>query len=95
MSNYFPTGQVQLVSRKGYSDLGGVVDWIKGAASSVLNFYGETQQTAGRAAALEEMARIQAEAAAAAPPPAKMPGWVLPAALGGGALILFLALRKK
>ena len=96
--SYFPSGETELIAREGYSDLGVSWDDIKSGASGVLkgalSFYGESQKTAGQAAAYEAMARAQAEAAAGRPA-AGMPKWLLPVALGGGALVLVLMLRRK
>ncbi len=94
--SYFPSGETELIAREGYGDLGLSMSDIKSGASGVLkgalDFYGQSQRTAGQAAAYEEMARQQAAAAAQRP---ATPGWVLPVALGGGALVLFLALRRR
>jgi hypothetical protein len=60
-------------------------------------------QHAGRAGEVLRVARAavaaqgpvpQAAQVAPATPPSTLPGWILPAALAGGALVLFMAMRK-
>lgn len=96
--SYFPSGDTELIARQGYGDLGLSFSDIKSGAGGLLggalSFYGESQKTAGRAAALEEVARQQA-AAAAARQTGGTPGWVLPVALGGGALLLVMMMRRR
>ena len=97
--SYFPSGETELIAREGYGDLGASWSDIKSGASDVLggalSFYGESQKTAGQAAAYEEMARIRAAAGKGKDGDDGMPKWLLPVALGGGALVLFLALRRR
>ncbi len=96
--SYFPQGETELIAREGYGDLGLSFEDIKSGAGGLLggalSFYGESQKTAGRAAALEEIARAQA-AAAAGRQMGGTPAWLLPVALGGAALVLVLMLRRR
>jgi len=62
---------------------GGVKDVAKGAAS----LYGSTQQQKGAMDAYKAQQAAQARQG--------MPGWILPVAIGGGALALVLLLKKR
>lgn len=90
--SYKSTGNVQLVARQGYNGVGGVWDTVKdigsGAAKGALDFYGSAQQAKGREQAYkEQLAAQQAKGGG-------MPSWLLPAAIGGGVLLLVI-LKKK
>jgi hypothetical protein len=93
--SYFDVGATELVARQGYSGMGDFTDTVKGLLSGGLNFYGQAQQTAGKAAAYEEIAKAQAAAASGRKPPGRTPKWLLPVGLGAGALVLVLLLKKK
>jgi len=89
--SYFPQGATQLVARNAYSSMDGWWDDVKGGASSVLDFFGKSKQTAGALSVHEQQA---AAAAAAAGQKPGLPSWAIPAAIGGGVLLL-LVMRKK
>lgn len=89
--SYKSTGNVQLVARQAYNGLDGVWGSIKdigsGAAKGALDFYGSTQQAKGREEAYKaQLAAQQARGGGT-------PSWLLPAAIGGGVLLL-IALKK-
>lgn len=65
----------------------------KDALTGAINVYGEGKKQEGVTEAYK--AQLEAQAAAQAGRGGGMPSWVLPAAIGGGALVLILALRKK
>lgn len=65
----------------------------KDALTGAINVFGEGKKQEGITEAYK--AQLEAQAAAQAGRGGGMPSWVLPAAIGGGALILVLALRKK
>ncbi len=92
--SYFDVGETELVAREGYAGMG--VDWedVTGLAKGALNFYGESERAKGRAAVAEQIAILQAKGQRA-PESAGMQRFVPYLAVGGGALLLFLALRKK
>ena len=98
MSNYFEVGETELIAREGYGAVG--LSWgdVTGLAKGALNFYGESQKTAGSAAAYKAQAELLAKQQAAAKTSAPKSGLMkaLPfIAIGGGALVLLLVLRKK
>ena len=88
-------GSTEIIARQGYSGLGFGLDDITGAFKGALNFYGQSEQAKGAAAAAQQIAIAQAQAAQQqAQKSSGMPGWLLPVAIGGG-LIALLVLRKK
>jgi hypothetical protein len=95
MSYFSKTEGVELVARRGYSDVAG--DWtdtagnILGKIGGVIDWYGEKARAEGAVKAYEQAAAAQMAAAQARP---SAPSWLLPAAIGGGALVLFMAMRK-
>lgn len=93
--SYFDIGATELVARRGYSDMGGLSDVlskiggaIKGGAGAALDFYGQTQQQAGAAAALQQQAAGQR--------PSGTPSWVMPVvAIGGIGLVAYMLMGRK
>lgn len=59
----------------------------KGVAKGAVSVYGEQQRQEGAAEAYK--AQLEAQATRKG-----MPGWVIPAAVGGGALVLILLLKR-
>lgn len=96
MSYFSKTEGTELIARRGYSDVAG--DWtdtlgnVLGKAGNVLNWYGDKARAEGAVRAYEQAAAAQAAAAQARP---STPSWLLPAALGGGALVLVMAMRSR
>lgn len=93
--------QIQLISRKGYMGPQGLDGWfddaissIKGAAGSVINFYGQAQQNAGIASLAQQQAAAQAAAQQAAAAPAGGISTKTMVIVGGAALAAILLLRK-
>lgn len=93
--SYFDIGATELIARRGYSDMGGVKDVltkvgsaIKGGAGMVVDFYGQTQQQAGAASALQAQAMAQQRGGT--------PSWVMPViAIGGLGLVGYMVLGRK
>lgn len=77
-----------LISRPGYSGVGGFMDTITGAAGSVLNFWNAQQQAAGAAA----QSQRDLQAAMAAQGGIGTGTIVL---LGGVGVVAYLLLRKR
>ena len=82
-----------LIARSGYGSpqpgpapMAGVLDkigdFLKGAGTGVVNFYGQAQRDAGAAAALQQPAQPST------------PSWLLPAVLVGGGVVLILLLKR-
>lgn len=92
---YFDIGNTELIARRGYSDMGGISDVltkigsaIKGGAGAALDFYGQTQQQAGAATALQAQAMAQQRGGT--------PSWVLPVvAIGGVGLVAYMLMGRK
>lgn len=87
--SYFPQGDVDLIARKGYAGVDGLLDIGKGIAKGALDFYGDKARAEGAAQAYKEQLAMQQGRGGG------MPGWVLPAAIVGGAVVLVLVLKKK
>lgn len=100
--SYLPQGQAEEALGI-YQDLGvldpralnGWMDSVKSFGKRVVtgavNVYGEQQKAKGAAEAYKAQLESQATRAAQK----GMPKWVIPAAVGGGALLLVLLLKKR
>lgn len=80
-----------LIARDGYGPTSGVLDkigdFLKSAGKGALSVYGSAQQSAGQAAAYQQIA-TQATARPA------MPSWVMPVALVGGVAVIAMLVMK-
>ncbi|MCC7024559.1 MAG: hypothetical protein IT338_17160 [Thermomicrobiales bacterium] len=103
MSYFQPTnGPTELIARRGYggptpTGLDGVLDkigdFIKSGAKAAVSVYSSGQQSAGQAQAYQQIA---AQQQAALQQRGGMPGWVVPVAVGGVAVVAgALLLRKR
>lgn len=101
MSYFQPTnGPTELIARRGYGGMtptGGVLDkigdFIKSGAKAAISVYSSGQQSAGQAQAYQQIA---AQQQAALQQRSGMPGWVVPVAVGGVAVVAgALLLRKR
>ena len=96
MSYFSGVGNTELIARRGYSDIS---DWkdvtgkIWGGLTGALDFYGDKTRAEGAVRAYETAA--QAAQAQAAQARSSTPSWLLPAALAGGALVLFTVMRDR
>ena len=95
MSYFNKVEGTELIARRGYSDMS---DWkdtagkIWGGLTGALDFYGDKARAEGAVRAYEQASAAQAAAAQAR---SSTPSWVLPAALGGGALVLLMVMRDR
>lgn len=101
--SYLPQGQAEEALGV-YQDLGvlnpralnGWWDSVKaigkGVVEGAVNVYGEQQKAKGAAEAYR--AQLEAQAFAQAAQREEIPKWVIPAAIGGGALLLILLLKR-
>lgn len=83
-----------LIARRGYGAMGGVTDFLKGAASSAIDFFGSKAKAEG---ASEAMAAQNAQLAAAlaarqSPPPSNL---LLYGGIGLAAVAAVLILKKR
>jgi len=101
MSYFSGVGNTELIARRGYSDIS---DWkdvtgkIWGGLTGALDFYGDKTRAEGAVRAYEtaaQAAQAQAAQAQAAQARSSTPSWLLPAALAGGALVLFTVMRDR
>ena len=88
-----PIRQLAHEIRHATSGLGGLLDDIESGVKSVVSFYGNEQQQVGASNVLQAQNAALTNALAAQQQSAISPGTIL--LLGGGALALFLVLRKK
>ncbi len=81
-----------LISRQGYSGMGGLMDDISGAVGAVVNFYGREQQAVGAQAQAAQSNRDLTAALAAQGGGISTETIVI---FGGVAVAAYLMLRKK
>jgi len=77
-----------LISRPGYSGMGGVLDTIGGVAGSVVNWFGANQRAAGAQA--QQAADLQAAYAAQ-----QGPSTTTILLIGGIGLLAFMMMKKR
>jgi len=97
-------GPTELIARRGYggptpTGLDGVLDkigdFVKSGVKAAVSVYSSGQQSAGQAQAYQQIA---AQQQAALQQRAGMPGWVVPVAVGGVAVVagaLLLSRKRK
>jgi hypothetical protein len=90
--SYLPTGSYE--QDLGASFTESLTTFGKKAGSAVLDTFRTLEQQKGREQAFKEQAQMLA-AQQGQRPGSGMPSWVIPAAIGGGVLVLILMMRKK
>lgn len=88
--SYLPTN---IIARPAYSSMSGLDEiWgaVKGGVSSAIDFYGQTQQQAGAAAALAAQNQSMQQALATRSSPGISPTVLIAGGLGVVALVLFM-----